>query len=150
MTPAHVHPRRLARESVLKALYALEISDDPIEKVLADLLERDQMNDSTRRYVTNLYKNAVKYKEWCEEQVSGHLVNWNIDRVALLDRLILQLAISEIYFMEDVPPKVSISEAIEIAKLYSTEESSSFVNGILDAVFKAKMAAEKKSETGRE
>ncbi len=143
MTPAKVHPRRLGRESVLKALYALELSNDPIEKVLADLLNREYFNDNTRRYVTSLLKNSVKNKDWCEKKVSEHLVNWNLDRVALLDRLILQMAISEIYFMEDIPPKVSISEAIEIAKEYSTEESSSFVNGILDAVYKAKIQSEK-------
>ena len=57
--------------------------------------------------------------------------------MALLDRLLLVTAISEIYFIDDVPPKVSISEAIEIAKQYSTEDSSSFVNGVLDNVYKS-------------
>jgi len=65
------------------------------------------------------------------------LNNWEFDRVALLDRLLLILAISEIYFIDDVPPKVSISEAIEIAKQYSTEESAGFVNGVLDNIYKA-------------
>ncbi|MFH1852288.1 MAG: transcription antitermination factor NusB [Candidatus Neomarinimicrobiota bacterium] len=143
MTPVKVHPRRLARESVIKALYALELSGDPHEKVLADLFVRDIVDDSTRRYITELFKNAVKYKDWCDGLVTKYLVNWNIDRVALLDRIILQMAISEIYFITDVPPKVSISEAIEIAKQYSTEESSGFVNGILDAIYKAKLEADK-------
>ena len=67
-----------------------------------------------------------------------HAENWEIQRIALLDKLILLMAICELYFMDDIPPKVTISEAIEIAKRYSTEESSSFVNGILDAVYKAK------------
>ncbi len=143
MTQSNIHPRRLAREAVLKALYALELSLDPPEKVVSDIFGRGDFDDNSRRFINALFKNAVKYKDWCEQQVAEHLVNWNIERVALLDRLILQMAISEIYFMDDVPPKVSISEAIEIAKQYSTEESSSFVNGILDAIFKAKVAAEK-------
>ena len=62
--------------------------------------------------------------------------NWEFDRVALLDRLLLTLAISEINFIDDVPPKVSITEAIEIAKQYSTEESAGFVNGVLDNIYK--------------
>jgi len=76
-------------------------------------------------------------KEWCENQIKSRLNNWEFDRVALLDRLLLIVAISEIYFVEDVPPKVSISEAIEIAKIYCNEDSSSFVNGVLDNVYKA-------------
>ncbi len=143
MTPGKIHPRRLGRESVLKALYALELSNDPPEKILADLFRREQFDENTHLFVTILFNTSVKYKDWCEDQVSNHLVNWNLDRVALLDRLILQMAISEIHYLDDIPPKVSISEAIEIAKIYSTEESSSFVNGILDAVFKSKIEAEK-------
>ena len=142
MTVVKVHPRRLGRESVLKALYALELSDDQPEKILSDIFEREFIDEKTGRFVTSLFNNSVKYKDWCEKQVSNHLVNWNIDRVALLDRLILQMAISEIYYLKDIPPKVSISEAIEIAKRYSTDESSGFVNGILDAVYKSKLATE--------
>ena len=70
------------------------------------------------------------------DMIKTRLNNWEFDRVALLDRLLLILAISEIHFIDDVPPKVSISEAIEIAKQYSTEESSSFVNGVLDNIYK--------------
>ena len=75
-------------------------------------------------------------KEWCENQIKSRLNNWEFERVALLDRILLIVAISEIYFIEEVPPKVSISEAIEIAKIYCNEDSSSFVNGVLDNVYK--------------
>ena len=78
----------------------------------------------------------MENKTWLEKVITQHLDNWEINRIALLDKLILQMAISELYFMDDVPPKVTLSEAIEIANKYSTEESSSFVNGILDAVYK--------------
>jgi N utilization substance protein B len=78
----------------------------------------------------------VENKTWLEKVIIRHLENWEINRIALLDKLILQMAISELYFMDDVPPKVTLSEAIEIAKRYSTDESSSFVNCILDAVYK--------------
>ena len=78
----------------------------------------------------------MENKSWLDQVISRHRDNWEINRIALLDKLILQMAISELYFMDDIPPKVTLSEAIEIAKRYSTEESSSFVNGILDAVYK--------------
>ena len=89
-----------------------------------------------KNFITSLFNFSIDNKEWCEEQIKTRLNNWEFDRVALLDRLLLILAISEIHFIDDVPPKVSISEAIEIAKQYSTEESSSFVNGVLDNIYK--------------
>ena len=63
--------------------------------------------------------------------------NWEFDRVALIDRILLTLAICEIHFLDEVPPKVSISEAIELAKEYSTSESSGFVNGVLDKIYQS-------------
>ena len=83
-----------------------------------------------------LFNSSIDNKQWCEEQIKIRLNNWEFDRVALLDRLLLILAISEINFIDDVPPKVSITEAIEIAKQYSTEESAGFVNGVLDNIYK--------------
>ncbi len=60
--------------------------------------------------------------------------NWDFERIAIIDRLIIRMAICEFLFFDDIPPKVSISEAIEIAKKFSTDDSSAFVNGILDAI----------------
>ncbi len=136
MTVGNKHPRRQARESVLQALYALELTRDNPEKVIQDILSRYDFNEDTRTFVQDLYWKTVHNGSWIDEKITRHLENWNFDRVARLDRLILRLAISELYFIEDVPPKVSITEAIEIARGYSTEESPGFVNGILDAVYK--------------
>ena len=130
------HPRRLGREGVFQGLYALEISSEPKEKVLADILNRYSFNIKIQTFISDLFFKTVENKTWLDEVIPRHLDNWEINRIALLDKLILQMAISELYFMDDVPPKVTLSEAIEIAKRYSTEESSSFVNGILDAVYK--------------
>ena len=130
------HPRRLGREGVFQGLYALEISSEPKEKVLADILNRYSFNIKSQAFVSDLFFKTVENKTWLEKVIIRHLDNWEINRIALLDKLILQMAISELYFMDDVPPKVTLSEAIEIAKRYSTEESSSFVSGILNAVYK--------------
>ena len=130
------HPRRIAREAVLQALYAYEITKEKRDKVLKDIINRQSYDNDMKNFITNLFNFSIDNKGWCEEQIKTRLNNWEFDRVALLDRLLLILAISEIHFVDDVPPKVSISEAIEIAKQYSTEESSSFVNGVLDNIYK--------------
>ena len=135
-----MHPRRLAREGILSALYALELTGETKEKVLDDLFERNSYDGETKAFITELYGNIVDNKIWAEQLISDNLDNWKLERVATLDQLIMRIAVNEIYFTDDVPPKVSISEAIEIAKLYSTEDSSSFVNGVLDAIYKSKLA----------
>ena len=133
----NTHPRRIAREAVLQALYASAMTGEDSDKILKDILNRRSYESNLIEYITDLFESAIDNKEWCEDQIKSRLNNWEFDRVALLDRLLLIVAISEIYFVEDVPPKVSISEAIEIAKIYCNEDSSSFVNGVLDNVYKA-------------
>ena len=133
----NTHPRRIAREAVLQALYASAMTGEDSAKILKDTLSRRSYESNLIKYITDLFESAMDNKEWCEDQIKSRLNNWEFDRVALLDRLLLIVAISEIYFVEDVPPKVSISEAIEIAKIYCNEDSSSFVNGVLDNVYKA-------------
>ena len=133
----NTHPRRIAREAVLQALYASAMTGEDSDKILKDILKRRSYESNLIKYITDLFESAMDNKEWCEDQIKSRLNNWEFDRVALLDRLLLIVAISEIYFVEDVPPKVSISEAIEIAKIYCNEDSSSFVNGVLDNVYKA-------------
>lgn len=138
-----MHPRRLARESILGALYAFELTGEEQSKVLSDLFDRNIFDEETKSYISDLYNNIVDKKTWAEELISDNLDNWKLERVATLDQLIMRIAISEIYFNEDIPPKVSISEAIEIAKVYSTEDSSSFVNGVLDSIYKRKIDPDK-------
>ena len=131
------HPRRQGREAVLQALYAYELTGEDRATVLKDTLNRQSYDKNTQLFISKLFDVAMDHKDWCEEEIKTRLNNWEFSRLAILDRLLLVEAISEIYFIDDVPPKVSISEAIEIAKEYSTEESSSFVNGVLDNVYKS-------------
>ena len=132
----NIHPRRIGREAVLQALYASVMTGEDSDKILKDTLNRRSYESNLIKYITDLFESAMDNKEWCEDQIKSRLNNWEFDRVAILDRLLLIVAISEIYFVEDVPPKVSISEAIKIAKIYCNEDSSSFVNGVLDNVYK--------------
>ena len=135
--PNSKHPRRIGRETALQAIYAYEISNEAKNKILKDVLSRYSFDNDMEIFVKDLFYLSVKNKKWCEGKIIERLNNWEFERVALLDRLLLILAISEIFFIDDVPPKVSISEAIEIAKQYSTEESPGFINGVLDNIYKS-------------
>ena len=129
------HPRRKAREATMQALYALEINNGFPQDVLK--LFDDSFNNSENDvYTRELFNCVVEKKSWADDLISQCLENWEYGRVAILDKILLRMGVSEIYHINDVPPKVSISEMVEIAKVYSTEESSSFVNGILDTIYK--------------
>ena len=129
--------RRSAREAVLQALYAIEVGKETKSKALKDILKRESRNHDAKNFITELFNVSLSNREWCEDQIKSRLNNWEFKRVAILDRLLLIVAIAEIFFIDTVPPKVSISEAIQIAKKYSTEDSSAFVNGILDNIYKS-------------
>ena len=129
------HPRRKAREATMQALYALEINNGFPQDVL-ELCDASFNNSDNDIYTRELFNCVVEKQSWADDLISQCLENWEYGRVAILDKILLRMGVSEIYHIEDVPPKVSISEMVEIAKVYSTEESSSFVNGILDTIYK--------------
>ena len=136
VTTINYHPRRKAREAVLKALYAREISEDPPKIIFQRFIDSFFNKRNNYQYAKDLFFCVVKYQDWVDALIRNHLQNWKFERVALIDRILLRMGISEILYMDDVPPKVSISEMVEIAKVFSTRKSSGFVNGILDSVFK--------------
>jgi N utilization substance protein B len=129
------HPRRKAREATMQALYALEINNGFPQDVL-ELCDDSFNNSEHDIYTRKLFNCVVEKQSWADDLISQCLENWEYGRVAILDKILLRMGVSEIYHIDDVPPKVSISEMVEIAKVYSTEESSSFVNGILDTIYK--------------
>ena len=129
------HPRRKAREATMQALYALEINNGYPQDVL-ELCDDSFNNSENDIYTRELFNCVVEKQSWADDLISQCLENWEYGRVAILDKILLRMGVSEIYHIDDVPPKVSISEMVEIAKVYSTEESSSFVNGILDTIYK--------------
>ena len=133
MTTINLHPRRAARQCVLKALFAYQFSkNNTIDKLVNENPELKNNND----FIQSLFDIVLEHVKLTEDIIRSHLENWEIDRVALIDKILLKMGICEIYFIDDIPPKVTISEMVEIAKVYSTDESPVFINGILDAVFK--------------
>lgn len=130
------HPRHYGRKAVFQALYSVQISQENDAKVLDDIMKRYNFDENTSKYVSDLFTKTVENKKFIVETISKYLENWIWSRVALLDRLILQMATAELFYIDDVPPKVTIAEAIQIAIEFSTSDSSAFVNGILDAIYK--------------
>ncbi len=85
-------------------------------------------------FTENLFLKAIRLQGECERLITSKIENWELDRIALMDRLILRLGIVELLEFEDIPPRVTINEAIELAKNFSTAKSGKFVNGVLDAI----------------
>ena len=137
MTVSKIHPRRHARESVLKALYALNFLEENPEEVLTKVLNIPESNEkeSDANYIDLLYSSVLKHTEKADSIIKNNLQNWDFKRIAELDKILLRMGIVEILFIDDVPPKASITEMVEISKVYSTEESPNFINGILDSVY---------------
>jgi len=136
MINSKIHPRRIARESVLQALYAQQFSEDEPAVVLNRIMALYPEKKKNFKFISSLFQCVLDHVDWANDMIKSYLQNWEFDRVAQIDRVLLRMGICEIFYMDDIPPKVSISEMVEIAKVYSTEESSGFINGILDAVYK--------------
>tara|TARA_B100001250_G_scaffold405471_2_gene422988 strand:+ start:759 stop:1193 length:435 start_codon:yes stop_codon:yes gene_type:complete len=136
MLTSKIHPRRNARESVMQALYAQQFSDDEPTIILNRILALYPEKKKNSKFISSLFQCVLNYSDSANEMIKSHLQNWEIDRVAQIDQVLLRMGVCEIFYMDDIPPKVSISEMVEISKVYSTDESSGFINGVLDAVFK--------------
>ncbi len=125
--------RRQIREKVLQVLYAHELSKDPIEKIESDLLI-DIEDKENLLFAEKLVKHVLENKKRFDDLIKSTVDNWDMERIALIDSILIKMCLSEFYYFEEIPPKVSINEAIDIAKDYSTKNSGKFVNGILDSL----------------
>ena len=130
--------RKKAREAVLQALYAIHLSQEDEEKVLRDINERYNFDSATKEFIDELFRNTINDRKILDAKIEGALENWDIERINVIDRLIMQMAICEMLSLKkyEIPYQVTISSAIENAKKFSSEDSTAFVNGILDSVYK--------------
>lgn len=129
-------PRRRARELVLHGLYACEVTENDPRDVIAQIIKDETLSGKNQDYAKALFTKVRDLREWSDQQISLLAVNWKIERFAEIDRIILRMAMTELREMPDIPVRVVINEAIELAKKYSTAESASFINGILDSYVK--------------
>jgi N utilization substance protein B len=116
-----------------------------ISQVLSELKE----DRETFAFAEALVRKTVAFQEDIDGMIKQRVANWEFNRIAMMDRLILRMCICELLHFEDIPPKVSINEAIEIARRFSTEKSDKFVNGVLDSVLDDLKATGSLKKTGR-
>ncbi len=126
--------RRQIREKVLQALYARELSHEPDELILETIVGSLKREPEIFDLAKGLYLKVIEAADEVDGLIKGRIANWEFNRLAVIDKIVLRISICELLYFEDIPPKVSINEAIEIARRYSTEKSDKFVNGVLDSI----------------
>ena len=143
--------RRKIREKIIQALHTLELRETDLETAADWLITPEIAQDPKAvNFFRDLLQCIIDHKEEIDDYISRHTFNWEMNRIAIIDKNILRMALAELLYFEDIPPKVSINEAIEIAKKFnSTDKSSKFVNGILDAVFNDLKGTGKIKKCGR-
>lgn len=140
--------RRASRELAMKLLYQLEIQKDDRDEQIKMSLSDDALTDNDRQYITAVVDGVTNNLDQIDRIIEQHSKGWKINRIPKVDLSILRLGIFEIVFREDIPLNVSINEAVELAKKYSTEDAGSFINGILGKVPQVKaIPAEGKAES---
>jgi len=128
--------RRKARESALQMLFAADVDNSDPEVLIADFwneLGAEGFDDKTRDFANNVVRGALNNVSVVDDRIRSRAEHWRIERMAIVDRNILRLAVYEFLF-EDTPRTVVINEALEIARRFSTFEATQFINGILDAI----------------
>lgn len=126
--------RRLIREKVLQVMYAHELSKDPLF-----FIQDQQLGDLTEHpvelaFAKELIRSMSEHRAELDARITTRVDNWEFGRIALIDKIMLRMGICEMLYFPDIPPKVSINEAIEIVKVFSTEKSANFINGVLDSI----------------
>jgi transcription antitermination protein NusB len=124
--------RRKSRESALKILYAFELSGDPIDEVIEAFWESFEPDQEGREFADLLVLGTVEHIKELDQAITTVSIHWKLNRMACVDRNLLRMAAYELYHLKEVPKRVTLNEAIEIARIYGTEDSWAFINGILD------------------
>lgn len=123
--------RKNARESAMKLLYQMEINTDFSEDIVEMFFENNSFDLGEKKYIDDSIERIIENLNEIDEYIKNYIAGWQLNRLAKIDLSILRIAIYEIIYREDIPIQVTINEAIEIAKKYSNDESSSFINGVL-------------------
>jgi N utilization substance protein B len=140
MSRVETSGRRRAREAALQMLYQAEVgrssAGDAITTYWPSRDPEDEVSDATREFANRLVGGTLAQLTDIDARLAAHARNWRIERMAVIDRLVLRLAVYELIASPDTPAKVIINEAIELARTFSGDEAVAFVNGVLDSVRK--------------
>ena len=141
--------RRLVRERALQALYAYELSHEPIEMIIENIVADLKKQPEAFEFAKQLILKVIDCTKELDGLIRQRVEHWEFNRLAIIDKIVLRICICELLYFEDIPPKVSINEAIEIARAYSTEKSDKFVNGVLDSILDDLKKECRLNKTGR-
>jgi len=129
-------------------LYACEMNKDSLQPLSLEILN-DVTDDLDKAFAQELIRKVLSNAADLDNRIMQRVTNWEMNRIALIDKILLRMGICELLHFPDIPPKVSINESIEIAKDYSTAGSAKFINGILDAILAEEKKEGKLNKTGR-
>lgn len=138
--------RRQAREAALKTLFQVELGGAQPDFALQQIILEDKLSEKEINFTRHLVEGVLARQKEMDKMLAELSTEWSLERMANMDRMVLRLATYELLFCPDVPVPVAISEAVELAKLYSTGQSGRFVNGILSTVAKLKSAEDEKAK----
>lgn len=124
--------RRTSREKALQILFSIDLNSKDPEEAIRDVLEEQEENP----FLTVIVKGVMNHIDKIDAEISNCLENWTIDRIASVEKTILRMATYELLYLQDIPESVSMNEAVELAKIFSDEESGKFVNGVLSKIIK--------------
>ena len=127
-----MHIRSAARLLALQILYQVEITHEPVEVVLKNFWSRRSVSPAIRDFTEQLVRGTLEHLPILDRAIEEISEHWSLERMPVLDRCILRCAAYELLYHRETPPAVVINEAVELAKRFSTEHSSAFVNAILD------------------
>jgi transcription antitermination protein NusB len=126
--------RRISREQALQALFYMDMHGDPVEDPVALFCRSFAQEKPAGPFFYRLIEGVRDNRQTIDTVIEQFSSNWKLSRMSCVDRNILRIAVFELLFCADIPPKVSINEAIDVGKRFGTEESGAFINGILDSI----------------
>lgn len=126
--------RTRARELALQFLYQLDLRGPELLEEAKAFFRAEEDDKSARDFAAQLVNGVCEHRQELDAVIRGVAQNWEIARMAVIDRNVLRMAAFELFHCPDVPPKVAINEAIELGKRFSTQNSGAFINGILDKI----------------
>ncbi|MHC4450792.1 MAG: transcription antitermination factor NusB [Planctomycetota bacterium] len=127
--------RTRSRELALQVLYQFDARGSDAVEQMDHFLQSEEVDEAeVHEFTRKLVKGTIEARDSIDEMLSAAAENWKLHRMAIVDRNILRMAVYEMLHIEEIPAKVSINEAIELGKRYSTKQSGSFINGILDRI----------------
>jgi transcription antitermination factor NusB len=128
--------RTQAREFALQILYQMDITHEACDASLENFWQAhsEHINETLKNFSTELVRGVAENLKTIDAKIAQYATNWQLERMAVVDRNVLRMSCFELMFREDIPPKVSINEAVELAKKYSGTDAGKFVNAILDKI----------------